>query len=239
MPSVMHATSAMPASAASRIASAAPGGGTKITDALAPVARTASSHRVEDRDAVDRLCRPCPARRRRPPACRTRSRACAWNWPMRAHALDEEPRVLVAEDRHQAARPSPRRRPSRRLRRSVSAGVMFEPGLREDRAALRRVRALEPHDERHLDAELARRRDHALRDQVAAHDAAEDVDEDRLHVRVAQDQLERLLDLLLVAPPPTSRKFAGLPPQTWIMSIVAIARPAPFTMQPMLPSRPT
>ena len=43
----------------------------------------------------------------------------------------------------------------------------------------------------------------------------------------------------LSAPPPASRKFAGLPPQTWIMSSVAIARPAPFTMQPMLPSRPT
>jgi hypothetical protein len=43
MPSVMHAASAIPASAASRIASAAPGGGTKITDAFAPVARTAAS----------------------------------------------------------------------------------------------------------------------------------------------------------------------------------------------------
>jgi hypothetical protein len=42
MPSVMHTTSATPASAASRIASAAPGGGTKITEALAPVCFTAS-----------------------------------------------------------------------------------------------------------------------------------------------------------------------------------------------------
>ena len=39
-----------------------------------------------------------------------------------------------------------------------------------------------------------------------------------------------------LAPPPTSRKFAGLPPKAWMMSIVAIARPAPFTMQPMVPS---
>ena len=46
--------------------------------------------------------------------------------------------------------------------------------------------------------ELVRRRDDALRDQIAAHDAAEDVDEDRLHVLVAQDQLEGFLDLLLV-----------------------------------------
>jgi hypothetical protein len=40
-----------------------------------------------------------------------------------------------------------------------------------------------------------------------------------------------------VAPPPTSRKFAGLPPNSLMVSIVAIARPAPLTRQPMLPSR--
>src|SRR5687768_3055123 len=38
------------------------------------------------------------------------------------------------------------------------------------------------------------------------------------------------------APPPTSRKFAGSPPASLMMSIVAIARPAPFTMQPIFPS---
>src|SRR6185437_11701084 len=38
------------------------------------------------------------------------------------------------------------------------------------------------------------------------------------------------------APPPTSRKFAALPPAYWMMSMVPMARPAPFTMQPMVPS---
>ena len=42
MPSVIATITAMPASAASRIASAANGGGTKIIVALAPVAATAS-----------------------------------------------------------------------------------------------------------------------------------------------------------------------------------------------------
>src|SRR5262252_7461781 len=42
MPSVMQTTSASPASAASMTASAANGGGTKMTDALAPVALTPS-----------------------------------------------------------------------------------------------------------------------------------------------------------------------------------------------------
>ena len=39
-----------------------------------------------------------------------------------------------------------------------------------------------------------------------------------------------------VAPPPTSRKFAGSAPNSLIVSIVAIASPAPLTRQPMLPS---
>ncbi len=43
MPSVMQTTSGMPASAASITASAAPGGGTNTTDALAPVFSTASA----------------------------------------------------------------------------------------------------------------------------------------------------------------------------------------------------
>ena len=43
MPSVMHTASGTPASAASMIASAAKGGGTKITVAFAPVSRTASA----------------------------------------------------------------------------------------------------------------------------------------------------------------------------------------------------
>ncbi len=47
------------------------------------------------------------------------------------------------------------------------------------------------------------------------------------------------LTFSLSAPPPASRKLAGLPPQDWIMSRVAMASPAPFTMQPMLPSSPT
>src|SRR5713226_1052530 len=38
------------------------------------------------------------------------------------------------------------------------------------------------------------------------------------------------------APPPTSRKLAGSPPASLMMSMVAIARPAPFTMQPTFPS---
>ena len=38
---------------------------------------------------------------------------------------------------------------------------------------------------------------------------------------------------------PMSRKFAGSPPANLMPSIVAIARPAPFTRQPMSPSSAT
>ena len=38
------------------------------------------------------------------------------------------------------------------------------------------------------------------------------------------------------APPPMSRKFAGSPPARFTRSIVVIARPAPLTMQPIVPS---
>ncbi len=39
-----------------------------------------------------------------------------------------------------------------------------------------------------------------------------------------------------LAPPPTSRKLAGDAPASLMMSIVAMARPAPLTMQPTDPS---
>ncbi len=39
-----------------------------------------------------------------------------------------------------------------------------------------------------------------------------------------------------VAPPPTSKKLAGSAPKSLMVSIVAMARPAPFTRQPMSPS---
>ena len=50
-----------PASAASMTASAANGGGTKITDAFAPVFSTASCDGVEDRASPRASCRPCRA----------------------------------------------------------------------------------------------------------------------------------------------------------------------------------
>ena len=60
------------------------------------------------------------------------------------------------------------------------------------------VGAGEPDDDRHLDLELAGGGDDAVGDVVGAGDAAEDVEEDRLHVRIGGDDLERVDDLLRV-----------------------------------------
>ena len=60
MPSVMQTISSMPASAASMMASAANGGGTKIIVALhAGLLARLDFHRIEDRDATRPPGRPC------------------------------------------------------------------------------------------------------------------------------------------------------------------------------------
>src|SRR5581483_4359141 len=53
------------------------------------------------------------------------------------------------------------------------------------------VGALKPHDQRHVQVDLARRGHDALGNDVAAHDAAEDVDQDALDVGIFEDDLER------------------------------------------------
>ena len=100
MPSVMQTTSSMPASAASMIASAANGGGTKITDALAPVSFTASCtvlktgqpscvrSALAGRDAADDF-RVIRLRRLRVEGAFASG-----------DALDDQPRVLVEQDGH-------------------------------------------------------------------------------------------------------------------------------------------
>jgi len=84
----------------------------------------------------------------------------------------------------------------------------------------------------------ARRGDDALGDHVAAHDAAEDIDQDALDLAGSDRiSLKAVVTRSFEAPPPTSRKFAGFAAaHDLMMSMVAMASPAPFTMQPILPS---
>ena len=84
-------------------------------------------------------------------------------------------------------------------------------------------------------AHFLHRRDHALGDDVAAHDAANDVDENAFHVRIGGDDLERRGDLVLGGAAADVEEVGRVSPYSLMMSIVAMASPAPLTMQPISP----
>ncbi len=69
-------------------------------------------------------------------------------------------------------------------------GNDIQPGLGENRLALIDVGALQTHHQGDVDVELLGRRHDALGNGVAAHDAAEDVDQDALDVGIGEDDLE-------------------------------------------------
>ena len=82
--------------------------------------------------------------------------------------------------------------------RAASNMVGFRPelvrrdaGVEQDLATLLGVRAVEADHDRRPQVDAAHRLDDALGDLLAAGDAAEDVDEDGLHVLVEVDHLER------------------------------------------------
>jgi hypothetical protein len=72
-----------------------------------------------------------------------------------------------------------------------------ETGLVEDGLALFDIGALEAHHQRHFEAHFLDCRDHAFGDDIAAHDAAEDIDQDAFDRRIGGDDLEGRGDLLL------------------------------------------
>ena len=83
----------------------------------------------------------------------------------------------------------------------MSPAVMMSSfGVGENLLALLHVRAFHAHHERHGQADLLRRLHDALGEDVAAQDAAEDVDEDPAHRRVGEDDLEGRLHLLGIGP---------------------------------------
>ena len=100
MPSVMAMMTLMPASAASMMASAAPGGGTKTTLALAPVLRTASATVLNS--GKPSLVRAPLAGRNGPDDLRAVFAALQGVEGARlAEPLDDHPGVLVDEDAHE------------------------------------------------------------------------------------------------------------------------------------------
>jgi hypothetical protein len=73
----------------------------------------------------------------------------------------------------------------------VSPDTSLRPEAFERGLAGRDVVALEADDEGELQPDFLDGFDDALGDHVAVHDATEDVHEDALHVRIAEDDLER------------------------------------------------
>src|ERR1700761_4595291 len=62
------------------------------------------------------------------------------------------------------------------------------------------IGALKPNHQRHFQADFLHRGDHPLGDDVTLHDAAEDVDENALHVGIRRDDLESGRSLFLACP---------------------------------------
>src|SRR5437667_1536618 len=73
----------------------------------------------------------------------------------------------------------------------------IESGFAQNFLAQFHVRTFQAHHHRNLDAEAASRGHYATGHDVAAHDAAENVDQDGAHVRVAEDNLKAAAHLLL------------------------------------------
>ena len=104
-------------------------------------------------------------------------------------ALADDLGVLVDENGHQAASFTALTIFLAASSRS-SAGDDVEPGVADDLLAEFDIGAFEAHHQRNLEAHFLHRGDHAFGDDVAFHDAAEDVDQDALHARVGGDDLE-------------------------------------------------
>src|SRR6185369_6141920 len=98
------------------------------------------------------------------------------------------------------------------------------------------VRALESYDDRNLYAEIARGFHHSARHHIERTMPPKMLIKTAFTFSSASRIRNAASTRCCDAPPPTSRKFAGSPPASLMMSIVAIASPAPFTMQAMLPS---
>jgi hypothetical protein len=126
-------------------------------------------------------------------------------------ALHDDLGVVVDENAHDAA---PRRRGHGFFRavRQVHRRGDAQAGGREDLAALLDAVALEADHQGPVEARVLHGLDNALGDDVALHDAAENIDQDGFHVRVGKDDLEGLGDLLHRGAAPHVQKVRRLAP---------------------------
>src|SRR5439155_17009849 len=209
MPSVMHTTSAIPASAASMTASAALGGGTKTMETFAPVVRTACST-LSNSGKPSIVVPPLPGVTPPTTFVPYSRQPMAWKVPCLPMPCTSS-RVSLPTSTLMAGSPD-----GPRGRHHLARGVGHVVGGREVEArgpqhllALLLVVPFHADDHRDLDAQVAHGGDHALGQDVAAQDAAEDVDEDGLHLGVGQEDAERALDLVRAGPAAHVQEVGG------------------------------
>src|SRR5437879_844984 len=185
MPSVMHTTNGMPASAASRMAAGEPEGGTATNDAVAPVASTASF--TEPKTGTPSISSPARfgftppttlvpyALLRRPwkPPCEVGLKP--WMMTLVSLFTKMDIELLPSSERHGLARGIEHRR--------LRTQPVGQVGL-QDLASLFGIGAVEADHDRRVELDPLERLHDAVGDLFTARDAAEDVDEDRLHLVV-------------------------------------------------------
>src|SRR6202453_1935310 len=226
IPSVMQIISGSPASSASRMASAAKGGGTKMTVALAPVFSTAWAT-VSKTGQPSWVVPPLPGVTPPTTLVPYSAQPLAWKLPSLPVMPCTMSRVFSSTNTDIDCS----RVPVRVL--SLLCGVVLgglhclgscilhrlandevEARLLENFASLLHVGSLQAQDDGNLHVGLLGRFYDPLGQSVDAQDAAEDVDEDGLHVLVGEQDLEGVLDLLLVGAPAhveeVGRRAAGV-----------------------------
>ena len=202
MPSVMATQSLMPASAASMIESAAKGGGTKTMLAVAPVFSTASLTVLKTGTLL--VLPPLPGRYAADDVGAVGDHLLGVEAAdLAGNAQDDDRRGAIEKDGHDATAFGVELEvvaPGGTARLAASARVLARMIGRPQRARILRPSSTCVPARRTTTGTLQRillqRLDDAFGDPVAAVDAGEDVDQDRLHIVVRHDQAERLGDAL-------------------------------------------
>src|SRR4051794_34373889 len=196
MPSVIAMIVGIPASAASSTESAAKRAGTNTIAVLACVSSTAS-WKVLNTGMPSTLWPPLPGVTPETTFVPYFLLFSAWKVPSRPVMPDTQRRVSLSMRMLTGLRLH--LRAGLRELHDALGGVehrrldvqALQIGLGQQTAALLVVRAVEAHDERHLRLDLLERLDEALGHLVAPGDAAEDVEQHGLDLRVGQDALDR------------------------------------------------
>src|ERR1700744_2859844 len=205
MPSVIQIIRGSFASSASRIASAANGGGTKITVALAPVFSTASAT-VSNTRQPSCVVPPLPGVTPPTTLVPYSAQPLAWKVPSLPVMPCTMSRVFSSTNTDIDGSSSLSRGFLFGSRNHFGGGVLHgfsdnevQPRVLQNLASLLDVRALQAKDHGNLHVGLFGRFYHPLCQGVDAQDAAKNIDEHGLHVLVREQDLEGVLDLLLIS----------------------------------------